>query len=163
MLGNFQKGALEHAQQAISAAQKAFPSWSATDYRERAALFRKAAELFSKEKFRLAAILSYENAKSRYESIGEVDEAIDFMRYYSSELEANKGYERRTSVLQSSAKVSTGFQGAPSGTEKIQDSDEALWCIWGHSTVQLSRIHLRGHECRGNDNGQHSGVQAVID
>ena len=39
----------------------------------------------------MAAILSYENGKSRYESIGEVDEAIDFMRYYANELEMNKG------------------------------------------------------------------------
>ena len=89
-------------------------------YKARAALFRKVAEQFVKEKFRLAAILSYENAKSRYESIGEVDEAIDFIRYYANELELNKGFERRTRIQQSSAKVSTGFQGAPSGTEKIR-------------------------------------------
>ncbi len=120
VIGNFQKGTREHAQQAISAAQRAFPSWSAMGYRERAALFRKVAEQFAKEKFRLAAILGYENAKSRYESIGEVDEAIDFIRYYANELEANKGFERHTSMHQSSAKVSAGFQGAPSGMEKIK-------------------------------------------
>ncbi len=120
VIGNFQKGTREHAQQAIGAAQKAFPSWSSMGYKARAALFRKVAEQFVKEKFRLAAILSYENAKSRYESIGEVDEAIDFIRYYANELELNKGFERRTRIQQSSAKVSTGFQGAPSGTEKIR-------------------------------------------
>ena len=120
MIGNFQKGTREHAQQAIGAAQKAFPPWSSMGYKARAALFRKVAEQFVKEKFRLAAILSYENAKSRYESIGEVDEAIDFIRYYANELELNKGFERRTRLQQSSAKVSTGFQGAPSGTEKIR-------------------------------------------
>jgi 1-pyrroline-5-carboxylate dehydrogenase len=119
VLGNFQNGTREHTLQAISAAQRAFPSWGATDYKERAALFRKAAELFAKERFRLAAILSYENAKSRYESIGEVDEAIDFMRYYASELEANKGYKRNTSEKKSSAKESMGFQGAPPGLERI--------------------------------------------
>ena len=42
-------------------------------------------------KFELAAILSYENGKSRYESIGEVDEAIDFMRYYANEMELEQG------------------------------------------------------------------------
>jgi 1-pyrroline-5-carboxylate dehydrogenase len=120
VMGNFQKGTREHAQQAISAAQRAFPSWSAMGYRERAALFRKAADLFAKEKFRLAAILSYESAKSRYESIGEVDEAIDFIRYYASELEANKGFWRKTSMRKSRASVSEGFQGAPeSATEKV--------------------------------------------
>ena len=74
ILGSFQKGTREHAQQAVSEALNAFKSWSMTDYRERAAIFAKAAGLLSQRKFDMAAILSYENGKSRYESIGEVDE-----------------------------------------------------------------------------------------
>ncbi len=114
VIGYFQKGTREHARQAIRAAADALPSWSSTGYRERASIFRNAAAIFSKNKFELAAILSYENGKSRYESIGEVDEAIDFMRYYADELEANKGFLRRMHRKQVSAKVSAGFQGAPS-------------------------------------------------
>jgi len=35
--------------------------------------------------------MAYENAKTeRNEAIAEVDEAIDFLRYYSSELERNE-------------------------------------------------------------------------
>ena len=114
IIGYFQKGTREHARMAIKAASDAFESWKNKDYKERATLFRKAAGVFSKNKFTLAAILSYENGKSRYESIGEVDEAIDFMRYYANELESNKGYSRKTSMQQSTARVSAGFQGAPS-------------------------------------------------
>lgn len=119
ILGIFQKGTRMEAKQAIEAASTAFASWSATSYQSRVAIFRKAAELFSRDKFKLAAILSYENGKSRYESVGEVDEAIDFMRYYALELERNKGYARRTHITVSSSKVVAGFQGAPSGDEKI--------------------------------------------
>ena len=119
VIGYFQKGTREDARRAISAAQEAFRTWGSTGYKERVALFRHAAEVFSKNKFRLAAILSYENAKSRYESIGEVDEAIDFMRYYSNELESNKGYTRKTALAESSAKSQLGFQGAPSDAEKV--------------------------------------------
>jgi 1-pyrroline-5-carboxylate dehydrogenase len=120
VIGYFQKGTREHARQAIKAAQESFETWSRTDYKERASLFRKAATVFSKNKFEISAILSYENGKSRYESIGEVDEAIDFMRYYANEIEANKGFSRKTSVPQSTAKVSAGFQGAPSAkSEKV--------------------------------------------
>lgn len=119
VIGYFQKGTRENAKQAVSAATESFKTWRATDYRERAALFRNAAEVFSKNKFRLAAVLSFENAKSRYESIGEVDEAIDFMRYYADDLEANKGYSRKTSLAESSAKSQIGFQGAPSNAEKV--------------------------------------------
>ncbi|MGC8647473.1 MAG: aldehyde dehydrogenase family protein [Candidatus Micrarchaeia archaeon] len=119
ILGIFQKGTRDHAKQAIIEAKKAFEQWSSTSYKERAALFRKAADIFAQNKFKLAAILSYENGKSRYESVGEVDEAIDFMRYYANELEMNKGYVRKTFMGASSAKVNAGFQGAPSSEERV--------------------------------------------
>ena len=120
MIGNFQKGTREHARQAIKAASSAFDEWKGTGYKEKAVLFRKVVGVFSKNKFHLAAILSYENGKSRYESVGEVDEAIDFINYYANELEINKGFIRKTSMAQSTVKVSAGFQGAPSTkSEKV--------------------------------------------
>ncbi|MGC8652265.1 MAG: aldehyde dehydrogenase family protein [Candidatus Micrarchaeia archaeon] len=119
VLGTFQKGTREHAKQAIEAAKGAFAEWSAMGYKERVALFRKAADVFVQNKFALGAILSYENGKSRYESMGEVDEAIDFMRYYANELEANRGYVRKTFMPESTMKVAAGFQGAPSSGEKV--------------------------------------------
>lgn len=118
-IGRFQKGTKEHAQLAVEAAQNAFKSWSTVDYRQRITIFRNAADLLSKRKFDIAAILSYENGKSRYESMGEVDEAIDFMRYYANEVEMNKGYSRKTHTEQSSTSVGLGFQGAPSSAEKV--------------------------------------------
>ena len=45
-----------------------------------------------RRKFELAAWISYENGKNRYEAIGDVDEAIDFIRYYSKEMEKNNGF-----------------------------------------------------------------------
>ncbi len=124
LIGRFQKGTREHARQAIAAAKEAFASWSATPYKERVVLFRRAADLFSRDKFKLAAILSYENGKSRYESVGEVDEAIDFLHYYADELEQNRGYVRKNIISESTGKVKLGFQGAPSGTERITLSME---------------------------------------
>jgi 1-pyrroline-5-carboxylate dehydrogenase len=118
-LGIFQKGTREHTKQAIEAAKIAFQKWSTTPYKERAKIFLNAAEVFAKNKFKLAAVLSYENGKSRYESVGEVDEAIDFMRYYANELILNKGYVRKTHLGASTAKVNAGFQGAPSSEEKV--------------------------------------------
>ena len=121
VIGSFQRGTKEHAQQAVKAAMAAFKFWSLMDYKKRAYILKSAANLLSEpaRKFELAAILSYENGKSRYESVGEVDEAIDFMRYYSSEFEANKGYTRRTKIEGSQKEVKSGFQGAPSSGEKI--------------------------------------------
>jgi 1-pyrroline-5-carboxylate dehydrogenase len=119
IIGTFQKGTREHAQTAIANAQKAFGPWSKTKYIEKVSIFRNAASILSKRKFQIAAILSYENGKSRYESIGEVDEAIDFMKYYANEMESNKGYARKNSTDPSAKKVESGFQGAPSDAEKV--------------------------------------------
>ena len=50
----------------------------------------------SRRKFELAAWLSYENGKNRYEAIGDVDEAIDFIRYYCECMETNEGFSTLT-------------------------------------------------------------------
>ncbi|MDE1855231.1 MAG: aldehyde dehydrogenase family protein [Candidatus Micrarchaeota archaeon] len=118
-IGTFQKGTREHASQAVAAARAAFDAWSGTDYRERVKIMQNAAELFRKHKFEIAAILSIENGKSRYESVGEVDEAIDFLNYYSDEMLRNKGFVRKTRIGASSKQVSAGFQGAPGNEERI--------------------------------------------
>lgn len=118
-MGRFQKGNRDIAKKAIDAAFDAYPKWSGTNYKERAAIFQKAANIFSQRKFEISAILSIENGKSRYESVGEVDEAIDFLRYYAIDLVKNRGYVRRNSLAASSAAVKAGFQGAPGRAEKV--------------------------------------------
>jgi 1-pyrroline-5-carboxylate dehydrogenase len=96
ILGKFQKGTREHARKAIAAARSAFEAWSTKPFDERARIYRRAADIISEEKFRLAAEMSFENGKNRFEAIADVDEAIDFPRYYSEQLETNKGFELET-------------------------------------------------------------------
>ncbi|MDE1846854.1 MAG: aldehyde dehydrogenase family protein [Candidatus Micrarchaeota archaeon] len=120
LIGKFQRATREQALAAIDAAYAAFSDWGATDYRKRVEIFRKAAKIFSREKFTIAAILSIENGKTRYESVGEVDEAIDFLNYYAMEVEKNKGYIRKTKLSESTAKVQAGFQGAPGQEEAVR-------------------------------------------
>ena len=120
ILGVFQKASKSEAVAAIESAFKAFEEWSQLDYKKRVAIFRKAAQLLSERKFDVAAILSMENGKTRYESIGEVDEAIDFMNYYALDFERNKGYVRKGVIKGTSSKVSAGFQGAPGSEETVK-------------------------------------------
>lgn len=122
LIGRFQKATRIEAKSAIEAARAAFTEWSQTNYKDRIVIIRRAADIFSQQKFELAASLSYENGKSRYESVGEVDEAIDFLRYYANEMEANKGFSRKTSITASSKKAAAGFQGAPGEAEVVNVS-----------------------------------------
>ena len=93
VLGKFQKGTRQDANSAIAAASLAFKEWSQEPYHDRARIYRKAADIISDQKFRLAAEMSFENGKNRFEAIADVDEAIDFPRYYAEQLEVNHGYE----------------------------------------------------------------------
>jgi 1-pyrroline-5-carboxylate dehydrogenase len=93
VLGHLPVGSASHVKQAVAAAKKAFGSWGRTDYQERVRLCRAAADIMRQRKFELAAWISYENGKNRYEAIADVDEAIDFLRYYSEEMEKNYGFE----------------------------------------------------------------------
>ena len=93
VLGHLPIGNMKHVRQAIAVAKKAFEHWGVTAYRERVDICRAAADIMAHRKFELAAWISYENGKNRYEAIADVDEAIDFLRYYSEEMERNKGFE----------------------------------------------------------------------
>jgi 1-pyrroline-5-carboxylate dehydrogenase len=93
VLGHLPIGGANHVRHAIAAAKKAFERWGMTDYRERVHICRAAADIMAHRKFELAAWVSYENGKNRYEAIADVDEAIDFLRYYSEEMERNNGFE----------------------------------------------------------------------
>lgn len=96
VLGYFQKGTREDAMKAIEAAKRAFLPWSSMPYYERVKIFRKVADISSQRKYEIAALMSIENGKNRFEAIGDVDEGIDLMRYYCEDMEVNKGYERVT-------------------------------------------------------------------
>lgn len=96
VLGTFPKLNESQTNEAILAAKNAFAKWSHTSYKERSNVFKHTADEFSKIKFELAAWMSFENGKTRIEAINDVDEAIDFMRFYSFQLEENEGFCKQT-------------------------------------------------------------------
>lgn len=92
VLGYFPRSSPEDITKAINAAKDGFKEWRKYDYKKRTEICRTAGDILSKRKFELAAWLSYENGKNRYEAIGDVDEAIDFIRYYCESMETNEGF-----------------------------------------------------------------------
>ena len=92
VLGIFQKGTEQHALEALDAARKAFPTWSRMKWQERVALIRKAADLIDERIYEIAAVMSLEVGKNRMESLGDVAETADLLRYSCYQMEKNNGY-----------------------------------------------------------------------
>lgn len=93
VVGKWAKGTREHARQAVAAAKKGFPAWSATPWTKRAAILEKAADLFTGHFYDLCAVMSVEAGKTRYEASIDVDEAVDFLRYYALTMREMNGFD----------------------------------------------------------------------
>ncbi len=92
VLGVFQKGGVAEAEAALKAARKAFPVWSKMPWQERVALLRKAADLIDQRIFEIGAAMALEVGKNRMESLGDVAETADLVRYACYQMEKNNGF-----------------------------------------------------------------------
>ena len=94
LLARFHRAPVEVLPRAIEASRLAQRTWAALGWKERVARIKRAADLISERRLRLAAILTMEVGKSRLESLGDVEEAADLLRYYASQVEATNGFDR---------------------------------------------------------------------
>ena len=92
VLGVFQKGSPKDAEAALTAARKAFPKWSGMKWQERVALLRKASDLIDQRIFEIGAAMAMEVGKNRMESLGDVAETADLIRYSCYQMEKNDGF-----------------------------------------------------------------------
>ena len=82
VIGRFPVGTRQDVRDAIAAARAAYPAWSATPWRDRLALLRRAADIISERQFDYAALMALEVGKNRLEALGDVEETADLLRYY---------------------------------------------------------------------------------
>src|SRR5688500_10941212 len=99
LLGRFQQGGREHAQQAIAAARAAAPAWAATPWQERVRLLKKLCDTIRTHQYDLSALMIYEVGKNRLECLGDVVETADLIEYYCDEFERNNGYLKPMDTL----------------------------------------------------------------
>ena len=92
VLGRFPVGTRQDVRDAIAAARAAFPAWSATPWRDRLAILRRAADIISERQFDYAALMALEVGKNRLEALGDVEETADLLRYYGDEFEKADGF-----------------------------------------------------------------------
>lgn len=90
----FPKGTRDDANAAVDAAQEAYTKWSETPYKERLKLLRKAADTIVERRYELSAWMAFEVGKNRAESLAEVNEAAELIRYYCDRMELNRGFLR---------------------------------------------------------------------
>ena len=92
VVSSFPKGTRDDVKSAISAARDALPKWSALSYKDRMIILRKAADRIIEHRYELSAWMAFEVGKNRAESLAEVNEAAELIRYYCDQMEANKGF-----------------------------------------------------------------------
>lgn len=71
---------------AIEQALNAFSIWASTPVQERSACLSRAAQILEDEMQTLMGLIVREAGKSLPNAIGEVREAVDFLRYYSTQI-----------------------------------------------------------------------------
>jgi succinate-semialdehyde dehydrogenase/glutarate-semialdehyde dehydrogenase len=74
-----------HVQQAIDAADQSFLAWSKKTAQERSNYLFKIAEKMGEKKADLATMITREMGKPIGDSLGEVQQSIDYFRWYSEE------------------------------------------------------------------------------
>src|SRR5436853_3561702 len=117
LLVHCQKGNAKYTRKAIIAGKDAFEEWSRKSWTERVAIIRKAADLMEEERFKLAALITYEVGKNRYEAVAEASEAIDMLDYYADLMEQSDGY------------VKPMQPGAPGETSKSVLRPYGVWAV----------------------------------
>jgi 1-pyrroline-5-carboxylate dehydrogenase len=108
-LGHVHAATNADVEDAVRAASGTARRWARTPWPDRVAVLRAAADLISERSNELAALMSLEVGKNRLESLGDVEEAADLIRYYCQQVEDHDGFtapmgtlnpnERNTSVL----------------------------------------------------------------
>jgi 1-pyrroline-5-carboxylate dehydrogenase len=94
LVGRFARGTREDMRDAISAARAAQPAWRALGWQRRIEIMRRAADLISERLMEYGALMSIEVGKNRIESLGEVEESADLLRYYAQTAIDNDFFEQ---------------------------------------------------------------------
>jgi 1-pyrroline-5-carboxylate dehydrogenase len=86
IVGTVQSATVEQAREAVTAAEKAFATWSRVPAQQRADLLFRAAAEVRRRRYEFDALLVLEVGKSWVEADGDVAEGIDFLEYYGREM-----------------------------------------------------------------------------
>jgi 1-pyrroline-5-carboxylate dehydrogenase len=94
VIARHQEATPKDTEAAIAAALGSFRDWSHTPWQDRLSILRRAAELISERRNELAALMSFEAGKNRFEALADAEESADLIRYYAQQMEDADGFSR---------------------------------------------------------------------
>jgi RHH-type proline utilization regulon transcriptional repressor/proline dehydrogenase/delta 1-pyrroline-5-carboxylate dehydrogenase len=86
VVGAVAEAHVEHAEDAVTAAKKAFEHWCRVSIEHRAELLERVATIMDRRRFELSALEVYEVGKPWAEADGDIREAIDFLLFYAQQM-----------------------------------------------------------------------------
>ena len=92
VIARFPSGTAADVDAAVKAAKAAQFGWEQVGWEKRAAVFERAADIMRERRPMLAALMCIENGKNRVEAYYDVDEAIDFLKFYAFHMRQNHGF-----------------------------------------------------------------------
>ena len=99
-VGTVREATPEQVAAAVAIAVSAQPGWANVAVAERAAMLRRAADLYEANAVEFFALATREAGKTLADGIAEVREAVDFLRYYAAEAEgAEAGTSARGAIV----------------------------------------------------------------
>jgi len=96
VIGIFQKGTVEMANQAVEAADREFASWKKVPAEERAECLFRVSEILRQRRYEMNAWLVYEIGKTWTEADADTAELIDFGEFYGREMLRLAGPQKLT-------------------------------------------------------------------
>jgi 1-pyrroline-5-carboxylate dehydrogenase len=92
VIGKFQEATPLLIRSAIAAASDGFPAWRDRDWKERTRIIQKTGDILDSQKFLLAALITCESGKNRYEAVAEAYEAADMLRFHAEIYKKQEGF-----------------------------------------------------------------------
>ncbi|HSP46083.1 MAG TPA: L-glutamate gamma-semialdehyde dehydrogenase, partial [Chthoniobacterales bacterium] len=86
VVGAVAEAKIDHAEEAVTAAKKAFEHWCRVSVEHRAQLLERVATIMDRRRFELSALEVYEVGKPWAEADGDIREAIDFLLFYAQQM-----------------------------------------------------------------------------
>jgi 1-pyrroline-5-carboxylate dehydrogenase len=95
VIGRYAQATSADVDTAVAAAKSFAPEWDGWGWERRRDLMLAAADIMEGELYELGALMSYEVGKNRLESLGDIAETIEFLRYYSKQITDHEGFVTR--------------------------------------------------------------------